>query len=197
MDIRYSGQNISVTQGMKDHLREKLIKLERYSPKLVESHVVLKKEKYLFETEITLLAKDLRAYGEGKSKENIYTAIDQAYGRIEKQLKKFREKVKDRYKAHGEKGFAVKASKARAAWSVEPAEVLGRKPAIIPSVAFAPKPMSVEEASLQLELSSEPFLAFLNAAKKQVNVIFKRDDGNHGLIEPNFKEAGISRKSNF
>ncbi len=94
MDIRYVGKNLRVTEGMKDHLHEKLVKLEKYAPRLVESHVVLKKEKYLYETEITLLAKNWRAYGEGVSKENIYTAIDQAYVRIEKQLKKYREKVK-------------------------------------------------------------------------------------------------------
>ena len=100
MDIRYLGKNLSVTQGMKEHMQEKLVKLEKYSPKLVESHVVLKKEKYLFAAEITLLAKNLRAYGEGASKENIYTAIDKAYERIEKQLKKFREKTKNYHKNH-------------------------------------------------------------------------------------------------
>ena len=101
MNIRLSGKNISVTEGMKDHLNEKLEKLERYAPRLVDAHVVLKKERYLFWTEITLLAKNLRVYGDAGSKENIFTSMDEAYSRVEKQLKKFREKVKDHHK-HGE-----------------------------------------------------------------------------------------------
>ena len=90
---------------MKDHLREKLSKFERYAPRLVESHVILKKEKYLFEAEITLLAKHLKACGKARAKENIYAAIDQACDRVEKQLKKFREKIKDHHKKRGEFPF--------------------------------------------------------------------------------------------
>lgn len=98
MDVTFTGKKLSVTAGIKDHIREKLARLEKYSPRLVESHVILKKEKYLYETEITLLASRFYAYGKGASKENIYTAIDQAYARIEKQLKRYREKVKDHHK---------------------------------------------------------------------------------------------------
>lgn len=100
MDIRFSGRNLAVTEGMKQHLQEKLAGLEKYAPRLVESHVILKKEKYLFIAEITLSAKNFRAYGEGRSKDNIFVSMDQAYLRIEKQLKKFREKLKDHHK-HG------------------------------------------------------------------------------------------------
>lgn len=181
MDIRFSGKNMTVTEGMQDHTREKLSKLERYAPRLVETHVVLKKEKYFYEAEMTLLAKNLRAYGKGQSKENIYTAIDQAYSRVEKQLKKFRERLKEHHKRRSEEilppggEVGVKLDK-----EVETA----RKPAIVRSPSFAVKPMSIEEASMQLELSNKPFLVFSNASTKQVNVIYKRDDGNHGLIEP-------------
>ena len=125
MDIRFVGKNLTVTEGMKEHLREKLIKFEKYAPRLVESHVVLKKEKYLFIAEITLLAKNLRAYGEGTAKDNIFAAIDQGYSRVEKQLKKFREKIKDHHKHE-------------------------------------------------------------NSSTQKVNVLFKREEGRHGLIGPNF-----------
>ena len=84
MDIRFVGKNISVTEGMKEHLREKLGKFEKYASRLVESHVVLKKEKYLFVAEVTLLAKNMHVYGEGSAKDNIFAAIDMAYVRVEK-----------------------------------------------------------------------------------------------------------------
>ncbi len=101
MDIRFIGKNLTITEGMKDHLREKLSKFEKYAPRLVESHAVLKKEKYLFGAEITLLAPNFHAYGESLRKDNIYAAIDQAYMRVEKQLKKYREKIKDHHKKSG------------------------------------------------------------------------------------------------
>ena len=67
----------------------------------MESHVVLKKEKYLYEAEITLLAKNFHAFGDGRCKENIFAAIDLAYERVEIQLKKFREKIKEHHREHG------------------------------------------------------------------------------------------------
>ena len=175
MDIRYAGRNVTVTEGMKEHLREKLSKLDRYAPKIVEAHAVLKKERYVFCAEITLLAKKLRAFGEGSSKENIFAAIDGASAKIEKQLKKFREKVKDHHKQDvPEKRRAVKT---RPVFE-------DNGPSIVRTRSFVPKPMSPEEASTLLALSPKPFLVFENAETQTVNVIYKREDGDHGLVEP-------------
>jgi putative sigma-54 modulation protein len=185
MNIRFLGKNISVTEGMKEHLRDKLTKLEKYAPRLVESHVILKKEKYVFEAEITLLAKNLRAYGDGRSKENIFTAIDDAYHRIEKQLKKFREKVKGHHLKEESKNSPVKLKAMEVPeWPVS--EQGAEKPEIMSSDVISPKPMSPEEASMQLEISGDNFLVFLNPKNQQLNVIYKRQDGHHGLIEPEF-----------
>jgi putative sigma-54 modulation protein len=183
VDIRFSGQNIKITDGMREHLEERLPKLEKYAPHIVEAHVFLKKEKYILKAEITLSAKNFHAFGMGEAKDNIFTAMDEAYERVEKQLKKFRAKSKDHHKQNSKKSAKV----ARAFGMIEEESILPEDhPKIIRSAAFAPKPMSVEEASLQLELSSEPFLVFMNQNTNIVNVIHKRKDGNHGLIEPGF-----------
>ena len=79
MDIRFSGQNIKITAGMKEHLAERLPKFEKYAPRLVEAHVFLKKEKYFFKAEITLAAKNFHAFGAGETKENVFAAMDEAY----------------------------------------------------------------------------------------------------------------------
>lgn len=187
MKTSYSGKNFTVTSGMKEHLYEKMSKLDRFGTKLVESHVVLKKERYVFEVEITLLGKNLRVFGDGKSKENIYTAIDLAASRIETQLKKFRGKVTAH---HRHRGLTAETAVPK----VQLAEKLnsGRgesapdRPRIIASDEYEGKPMSAEEAGMQLELLNNIFLVFLNAKTKKPNVIYKRKDGNHGLIEPNF-----------
>ncbi len=175
---------MSVTDGMQDHFKEKLIRLEKYAPKIVESHVVLKKEKYGFEAEITLLSKSFRAYGEGKDKANVYTAIDQAYDRVEKQLKKHREKEKMHHKGHGDEAKVPKLRAVKEINRISRPDQTGGYPRIIPSDEFAMKPMSPEEASMQLVLSDRNFLIFLNAATQKVNVIYILSDGNHGLVEP-------------
>lgn len=97
MDIRITGKNLTVTEGIKEWVHRKVSKLEKYAPKLVESHVILKKEKYFYVAELTLSGKHFRAYGEGQDKDNTYTAIDLACDRVTKQLKKFREKIKSHH----------------------------------------------------------------------------------------------------
>lgn len=185
MDIRFSGKNLSITEGIKEHCQEKIVKLERYGRRLVEAHVFLEKQKYFYRAEVTLLAKNLRAYGEDSSKENIFAAIDRAYSHVEKQLKKFRERIKEHRKKYGEPSVAGARMRPRTSAAAAPEGPALPKPLIVRSRSFAPKPMSVEEASLQLQMSREPFLVFRNAASEEINVIFKRGDGDHGLIEPN------------
>lgn len=183
MDIRFSGMKMSVTQGMQEHFKDKILRLDKYAPKIVESHIVLKKQKYGYEAEIILLSKNFRACGQGKDKENVYTAIDQAYDRVEKQLKRHREKEKSHHTGDRE----VKVPKVRAAReanTLSRAERASGQPMIIPSDEFLVKPMDVEEASMQLALSSKSFIVFSNASTKKVNVLYKLSDGNHGLVEP-------------
>lgn len=97
MEIRITGKKMEVTQGIKEWVFRKASKLERYVPNLVEAHAILKKEKYFYVAEITVLGRHLRAYGEGQDKENLYTAIDLACDRVAKQLRKFRERIKNHH----------------------------------------------------------------------------------------------------
>ncbi|HTL48249.1 MAG TPA: ribosome-associated translation inhibitor RaiA [Verrucomicrobiae bacterium] len=185
MDVRFLGKNLKVTKPIKEHLYDRMSKLDKYAPKIVETHVVLKKEKYLYHATITLVGKNLRAFGEGTQKENIYAAIDQAAERVQKQLKKFRDKIKDHHKEHGPNAVSPKV-KTASRFLAEEAAVGQFKPAVIKTPLKGLKTMNVEEASLKLEIDDIPFLLFLNAETKGPSVIYKRDDGNHGLMDPEF-----------
>jgi len=186
MDIRFTGKHLSVTKGMKEHMDDKLQKLEKYSPKIIEVHVILEKQKYFFKAELTLLAKNLKVYGDAEAKENIYAAMDAAYLRVEKQLKKSREKSKAHHK-NIDTDLGLTNWEAFEELNATIRERKGKKPAIVRSGEFAAKPMSMEEASLQLIASEQQFLVFSNADTNQVNVIYRMDNGNHGLIEPKFQ----------
>lgn len=99
MKITYTGQNLKIGTAVKKNIEEKLSRFEKYSSKLVEGHAILKKEKFIFYAEISVSAKGFKAVGHGKSDENIFVAIDEAYLKAEKQLKRFREKGKDHHKS--------------------------------------------------------------------------------------------------
>ncbi len=99
MKITYTGQNLKIGADVKKNIQEKLSRFEKYSDKLVEAHVILKKEKFILHAEISVSAKGLKAVGKGKSDETLFAAIDAAYIKAEAQLKKFREKTKDHHKS--------------------------------------------------------------------------------------------------
>ncbi len=103
MKITYTGQNLKIGTEVKKNIQEKLAGFEKYSTRLVEAHVILKKEKFILHAEISVSGKSMKAVGKGKSDQNIFVAIDEAYIKAEKQLKRFREKTKDHHKsAHRE-----------------------------------------------------------------------------------------------
>lgn len=97
MEIQITGKGLEITGGIKEWVFRKVSKLERYVPRLVESRVILKREKYFYVAEITSLARQLYVYGEGRHKTNLYAAIDRACERVEKQLKKCRERIKSHH----------------------------------------------------------------------------------------------------
>jgi putative sigma-54 modulation protein len=99
MKITYTGQNLKIGAEVKKNIQEKLSHFEKYSDKLIEAHIILKKEKFILHAEVSVSIKGLKAVGKGKSDENIFVAIDEAYLKAEKQLKRFREKTKDHHKS--------------------------------------------------------------------------------------------------
>lgn len=182
MDVRITGHGMNVSDEVRGHLQDKVHRFEKYSPRLVESHVILKKQKYFFQSEITLLAKNFKAFGEGQSKDNVFAAIDQAADRVEKQLKKYREKLKSHHKgivASKEFRTTTAAPSVRGAVKAKKSKT----PQVILSENVAPIPMTIQDAGAQLQASRDSFLVFYNLKSEKNSIIFKREDGKHGLIE--------------
>lgn len=94
VEIQITAKGTPPTEGVKDWAFRKVSKLEKYLPRIVEAHVFLKKERYFYVAEITLLAKSHRIFGKGEDKDNLFTAIDLACDRVATQAKKYREKIK-------------------------------------------------------------------------------------------------------
>ena len=174
MKIEVSGIHIPIQDEVDKHIRKKLEKLTKYLDKVVSVKVILKMERERYITEINVLAKKATIYGEGTS-EDVYVSIEKAVDKVRRQARKFKERLKShKYRAR------LAQEKMPLELSSLP-EVRSKVIHITPQIA---KPMNLDEAVMQMDLSREKFLVFLNAATAQVNVIYKMHSGDYGLIEP-------------
>ena len=175
MKVSITGKHLQVRQGMKTYIQERLEKLRRFFDAVDVAHIVLKTEKYLNTAEVSLNGKRLHLFAEGSSEENLYVAIDRAVDRIENQIKRQTEKIK----GHNQRRIPGLKEKAMAAVreSAEPS---------VQRETFDSKPMSLDEACMQLEVESRNFLVFQNAQSELINVIYRKKNGSYGLIEPTY-----------
>ena len=175
MQYIISGRNIDVTEGLKSAIHEKIGKLERYFTPDTEVHVTLSVEKERQKIEITIPMKGNIVRAEQTS-DDMYVSIDLVEEIIERQLRKYKNKIVDRQQA------AASLSKAFVEEEIEDDDEIK----IIRSKRFAMKPMDPEEACVQMELLGHNFFVFLNADTDEVNVVYKRKGNTYGLIEPMF-----------
>ena len=175
MQYIISGRNIDVTEGLKSAIHEKIGKLERYFTPDTEVHVTLSVEKERQKIEITIPMKGNIVRAEQTS-DDMYVSIDLVEEIIERQLRKYKNKIVDRQQA------AASLSKAFVEEEIEDDDEIK----IIRSKRFAMKPMDPEEACVQMELLGHDFYVFRNAISVEVNVVYKRKDHTFGLIEPEF-----------
>ena len=175
MQYIISGKNIDVTEGLKAAVQDKLGKLERYFTPETEVHVTLSVEKERQKIEIIILMKGNIVRAEQVS-DDMYVSIDLVEEIIERQLRKYKNKIVDQQQS------AVSLSKAFVEEDIEEDDEIK----IIRSKRFAMKPMEAEEACLQMELLGHNFYVFRNATTDEVNVVYKRKGNTYGLIEPEF-----------
>ena len=164
------GKNIEVTPGLRSAVEDKIGKLERYFTPETEIHVTLSVEKERQKIEVTIPVKGNIIRSEQ------YVSIDLVEEIIERQLKKYKNKLIDQQQAASffKKEFMEKEY-------MEDEEVK-----IIRTKKFDIKPMYPEDACVQMELLGHSFFVFCNAETDQVNVVYKRKGNTYGLIEPEY-----------
>ncbi len=175
--MRYTitGKNIEVTEGLKSAIYEKIGKLERYFSKNTDVIVTLSVEKERQKIEVTIPVKGSIIRSEQTSTD-MYVSIDLVEEVIERQLKKYKNKIIDQKQANAAFSDAYIQEEIE-----DPEEVK-----IIRTKRFAMKPMDPEEACIQMELLGHAFYVFRNAETDEVNVVYKRKSSTYGLIEPEF-----------
>lgn len=175
MKYTISGKNIEVTEGLKSAVKDKLGKLERYFTPDTEVVVTLSVEKERQKIEVTIPVKGNIIRSEQVSND-MYVSIDLVEEVIERQLRKYKEKIIARHQEGGnfKKEFIEKET--------EPLEEVK----IIRTKHFDMKPMYPEDACVQMELLGHSFFVFNNAETEEINVVYKRKGNTYGLMEPEF-----------
>lgn len=174
MRIITSGKTMEVTDALRDTVERKLGKLSKLFQKDTEAQVTLSVEKNRHIIEITIPFDGVVLRCE-ECTDDMYTSIDKAVDKLERQINKHKTKLEKRFR--GSKLIFE---------NIVSTEDDDEKPRVVKTKRFAMKPMPVEEAILQMELLGHNFFVFSNGDTEEVNVIYKRKDGNYGLIEPEF-----------
>ncbi len=178
MNFIISGKNIEITQGLKDTIERKLGKLERYFTPDTEIIVTLSVEKERQKIEVTIPVKGDIIRSEQESND-MYVSIDLVEEVIERQLRKYKNKLVAKHQSGGHFNQAFVESEDDAANNDEIR--------IVRTKRFGIKPMFPEDACMQMDLLGHNFYVFSNAETEEVNVVYKRKDGSFGLIEPEFQ----------
>lgn len=174
MKITVNGRHLDITPALKSYAEEKVSKMDHYVAEISEAVVTLSIEKkYRHKAEVQLKVNGMLIQAEGVTDE-IYSAIDEVVDKLERRIKKYKEKLVAKRKGVAKQGSAAAA----------PEQAAAATGTIIKNKRFELKPMSPDEASMQMELLDKDFFVFVNDKSGDINVIYMRKDGNFGLIEP-------------
>ena len=181
MQIAVTFRHMESSEAVRSYVEEKLAKVKKYIDEPIDAQVVLSVQKKIHHrAEVTMGAKGLTIKSV-EEKDDMYAAIDLMVDKVERQLKKYKEKLKRH------KGSDNSAPQRRLEKSVIAAPSVDEgheRPEIIRSHSFFVKPMSVEEAVMQMDLLDKDFLVFTDDRSEEMNVVYRRKDGNYGLIVP-------------
>jgi putative sigma-54 modulation protein len=185
MRLDITGRHVDITPTIRQLIERRLARVERLlNDSAVSATAVLTLEKYRHRTEIIVHARGdntLRGLGEG----NAWTlSIRQAFEKVEQQAKKVKGKWSERKRSDTRRRVprTVRAAAAIGPPRAERAEP--EAPRVIRATRYAIKPMSVDDAALRIEESAEPFIVFRNPGSAAVRIVYRRKDGQLGLIEP-------------
>jgi putative sigma-54 modulation protein len=193
--IRVTGRHVSVTEAMKEYCRRKAATLHLDYPKIIEVQVILDVQKYRHQAEVILHCSNHITIEARAECNDMYASIDQVVDRVARQMRKCKTRLMKNHRPKKQNTRPFNDRIVRWEWIDAAAEfpIDGETPVeeqavreMVHREKYPVKPMSADEAVLQLELSNKQFLVFLNSQTDKVNVLYRRKKGDFGLIEPAF-----------
>lgn len=182
--VKVTGRHLPITEAINDYCTKKIEGLHLDYPKIIEAHVILEVEKYRHSAEVVLVCSNHITIEACEETDDMYAAIDAVTDKVQRQMRKYKTRL---MKKHRPRKDIVKHLEEHIL-EVEPVEredeADGADHPIVRSERYPVKPMFIDEAVLQLEMSHRQFIVFLNARSTRMNVLYRRKSGEFGLIEP-------------
>ena len=184
MKVTYSGHNLKITDDIHAYILKRADKIKARFDGMQELNVVLKSEKHRFDAEMIVTAPRVSFYAKSETHE-ILSALDTVTDKIISQIRRYRDRVKDRRKVapHREVVARLNPDEVEAPLEIEEIDT----PIVVSTQdKFASKPLTLAEATTELQASNSGFLMFLNAETRQVNLLYEMTKGTYGWVEPLF-----------
>lgn len=174
MNIVIRGKHIELTEALKEYVNKRVGKLEKYSDEFMDVQVTLLVERDRHRVEVTAPIHGIILRGEEET-EDMYSSIDLVIEKLERQIDKYRTRINKRMRSKVLKDHETK----------QPVEVNDEQhEEVVRNKKFPSKPMSVDEAIMQMNLVGHTFFVFTNAESQEMNVVYLRNNGDYGLLEP-------------
>jgi putative sigma-54 modulation protein len=185
MNLDITGRHIEITPALKEFTEEKLRKLEKLLRGPLDVKVVLGIEKHRHMAEIQVKSKTAVLSGTQETGD-LYASIGEVVDKLERQALKHKEKIRDHKHRKSLRSPEVAAEIDATTPRPSAADKSDELPRVHRSESYSVKPLSVEDAVLELESGSEELLVFRDSTTDRVNVIYRRSDGDYGLVDPQY-----------
>ncbi|RMH60050.1 MAG: ribosome-associated translation inhibitor RaiA [Zetaproteobacteria bacterium] len=185
MQVSITGRHVELTEPLKSYVQDKLQHLKHSFDHVLDVHVVLSVEKFRQRCEVTIQANGVTIHARHET-EDMYASIDGVVDKLNRQLKRYRQKLRKHHSnQQARNNGGIKVSKRTLTFADEQEELhADAQPATIAHTTVSAKPMSLDEAIMQLELSGEDELVFTNQETENLSVLYRKADGTFSCIEP-------------
>jgi putative sigma-54 modulation protein len=180
MKVEYIARKVTLSDQSRQLAEKKLAKITKYFNDILDIRLEVGLERHLHVVDLSIRGKDFDVQSKTQNKD-LMAAIQDAVDKLEIQARRAKARLKDHKKRAGSD------AKIEQGWQVDVLEresIASGEPRIVEQSSIPIKPMSIEEAVLQLDGTGQSFLVFRNASNDRVNVIYRREDNNLGLITP-------------
>jgi putative sigma-54 modulation protein len=183
LPIKVTGRHVSVTPAMQEYATRKIEHLHLDYPRIIEAQVILDVEKYRHRAEVILHCTNHITIEACIETNDMYASIDQVVDKAGSQMRKYKTRLMRQHRPRRHEVRHIEEQVLSLNGFDEHEE---NEPKVVQVERYPVKPMFLDEAVLQLEMSTRQFVVFLNARTEKVNVLYRRKDGSFGQIEPTF-----------
>ena len=181
--VKVTGRHLQITDAINEYVTRKIESLHLDYPKIIEAHVILEVAKYRHSAEVVLVCSNHITIEAFEETDDMYAAIDAVTDKVARQMRKYKTRLMRKHRPRKD----IVQHLEELVLNSEPETTDDDEPhdhAVVRTERYPLKPMFVDEAVLQLEMSHRQFMVFFNPKNSRVNVVYRRKSGDFGLIDP-------------